>query len=134
LVDLTAHLLPLATSSELLPAREQMAWTLGRHIILSCFGVAFPAFMLITNYKGLGENDPVALELAQRRSKAVAVLFALGVIALLLRDRPRGTRVLAVGAVVTTVCAWGVAQVPYPLPQRLTVAEAAAVSETLNEV
>jgi cytochrome d ubiquinol oxidase subunit I len=75
-----AHLLPLAASSELLPAREQMAWTLGCHIILSCLGVAFPAYMLIANYRGLRKNDPVALELAQRWSKVAAVLFAVGAV------------------------------------------------------
>ena len=39
----------LAVSSELLPARSQMAFTLGFHIILACLGVAFPAMMLIAN-------------------------------------------------------------------------------------
>jgi cytochrome d ubiquinol oxidase subunit II len=63
-----------------------------------------------------------------------SVLSALGVIALLLLNRPRGTRVLAVGAVVTMVWAWGVAQFPYLLPQSLTISQAAAVSETLKEV
>lgn len=63
-----------------------------------------------------------------------SVLCGFGVIVLLIRDRPRGTRVLAVGAVVTMVWAWGVAQFPYLLPQRVTVAQAAAVSETLTEV
>ena len=43
----------LATSSQLLPARSQMAFTLGFHIILACMGVAFPAMMLIANYIGL---------------------------------------------------------------------------------
>jgi cytochrome d ubiquinol oxidase subunit I len=70
----------LATSSQLLPAREQMAWTLGTHIILSCLGVAFPAMMLIANYIGLKRNDPDALKLAQRWSRAVAVLFAVGAV------------------------------------------------------
>ena len=63
-----------------------------------------------------------------------SVLCALGVIALLLLDRPRGTRVLAVGAVVTMVWAWGVAQFPYLLPRSLTISQAAAVSEALKEV
>jgi cytochrome d ubiquinol oxidase subunit I len=37
-------LLPLAASeSNLLAAREQMAFTLGFHIVLSCIGVALPA-------------------------------------------------------------------------------------------
>ena len=36
--------LPLAASaSNLLAAREQMAFTLGFHIVLSCIGVALPA-------------------------------------------------------------------------------------------
>jgi cytochrome bd ubiquinol oxidase subunit I len=70
----------LATSSELLPARSQMAFTLGFHIILACMGVAFPAMMLIANYIGLRKNDPVALELAKRWSKVAALLFAVGAV------------------------------------------------------
>ena len=46
-----AHL--LAASSQLAPARSQMAFTLGFHIILASVGVAFPAIMLIANYRGL---------------------------------------------------------------------------------
>ena len=63
----------LATSSELLPARSQMAFTLGFHIILACLGVAFPALMLIANYIGLKRDDEVALGLARRWSKVAAV-------------------------------------------------------------
>ncbi len=81
MIPLSSHLVSLAAvSSELLPAREQMAWTLGCHIILSCFGVAFPAYMLIANYRGIRRHDPVALELAQRWSKVAAVLFAVGAV------------------------------------------------------
>ena len=50
-----------------------MAFTLGFHIILACLGVALPAMMLIANYIGLRKGDEVALELAQRWSKVVAV-------------------------------------------------------------
>ena len=39
-----------AGPSQLLPAREQMAFTLGFHIILVPFGVAFIFLMLIANY------------------------------------------------------------------------------------
>ena len=75
------NLVPLmADSSELLAAREQMAFTLGFHIILACFGVGFPAMMLIANYIGLRRKDPVALELAQRWSKVAAVTFAVGAV------------------------------------------------------
>jgi len=70
----------LAVSSQLTPARSQMAFTLGFHIILASIGVAFPAMMLIANYRGLRHKDPVALELAQRWSKVAAVLFAVGAV------------------------------------------------------
>ena len=70
----------LAVSSQLAPARSQMAFTLGFHIILASLGVAFPALMLIANYMGLRHKDPVALELAQRWSKVAAVPFAVGAV------------------------------------------------------
>ncbi|MGH2964113.1 MAG: cytochrome ubiquinol oxidase subunit I [Solirubrobacterales bacterium] len=70
----------LAVSSQLTPARSQMAFTLGFHIILASLGVAFPALMLIANYKGLRQKDPVALELAQRWSKVAAVTIAVGAV------------------------------------------------------
>ena len=70
----------LAVSSELIPARSQMGFTLGFHIILASLGVAFPAMMLIANYLGLRRKDPVALELAQRWSKVAAVTFAVGAV------------------------------------------------------
>jgi cytochrome bd ubiquinol oxidase subunit I len=70
----------LAASSELLPARSQMAFTLGFHIILACLGVAFPALMLIANYIGLKRDDEVALGLARRWSKVAAVTFAVGAV------------------------------------------------------
>ena len=43
----------LFAANDLLAAREQMAFTLGFHIILACLGVGFPALMLIANYIGL---------------------------------------------------------------------------------
>ncbi|MFI5630238.1 cytochrome ubiquinol oxidase subunit I [Streptomyces sp. NPDC051664] len=66
--------------SQLLPAREQMAFTLGFHIILVPFGVALTALMLIANYRGLRHGDHDALLLAQRWSKVAAVLFAVGAV------------------------------------------------------
>src|ERR1044071_9181095 len=73
--------LPLAASaSNLLPAREQMAFTLGFHIVLSCLGVALPATILVANYLGLKRGDDAALELARRWSKAMAVTFAVGAV------------------------------------------------------
>jgi cytochrome bd ubiquinol oxidase subunit I len=57
-----------------------MAFTLGFHIILASLGVAFPAMMLIANYRGLRRNDPDALRLAERWSKVAAVTFAVGAV------------------------------------------------------
>jgi cytochrome d ubiquinol oxidase subunit I len=73
--------LPLAASaSNLLAAREQMAFTLGFHIVLSCIGVALPATILVANYIGLKKGDEAAIELAKRWSKAMAVTFAVGAV------------------------------------------------------
>jgi len=65
---------------QLLPARMQMAFTLGTHIILACLGVAFPLVVLIANWYALRKDDPVALLLAKRWSKVMAVVFAVGAV------------------------------------------------------
>ena len=69
-----------ATPSQLLPAREQMAFTLGFHIILVPFGVAFTFITMIANYRALRHGDEDALLLAQRWSKVAAILFAVGAV------------------------------------------------------
>lgn len=66
--------------SQLLPARSQMAFTLGTHIILVPLGVVFPLLMLIANYLGLRRNDPDYMRLAERWSKVAAVTFAVGAV------------------------------------------------------
>lgn len=76
-------LLPLATTLEpegLLPARQQMALSLGWHIVLACFGVAFPAMIFVAHWRGIARGDAVALGLAQRWAKVSAVLFAIGAV------------------------------------------------------
>src|SRR5215472_7083358 len=70
----------LIFASNFAAARSQMAFTLGFHIILASLGVALPAMMLIANYRGLRHDDPAALRLARRWSKAVAVTFAVGAV------------------------------------------------------
>jgi len=70
--------IPIA--SELEAARSQMAFTLGFHIVLASLGVGFPLVMLIANYIGLKKNDEVALLLARRWSKVVAITFAVGAV------------------------------------------------------
>ncbi len=69
-----------ASESNLLAAREQMAFTLAFHIVLACLGVALPATILVANYLGLKRGDKDAMELARRWSKAMAVTFAVGAV------------------------------------------------------
>ncbi len=65
---------------QLIAARDQMALSLGFHIILSCFGVGFPALIYLMHRTGIRRNDEVALMLARRWSKVAAVLFAVGAV------------------------------------------------------
>jgi cytochrome bd ubiquinol oxidase subunit II len=64
----------------------------------------------------------------------LSVVCGIAALVLLLRDAPRGARVLAVLAVASVVVSWGVAQWPYLLPESLTVSAAAAPSGTLTAV
>ena len=64
----------------LLPARQQMALSLGWHIILACFGVAFPAMIFVMHLIGIRRNDSDALLLARKWAKVSAVLFAIGAV------------------------------------------------------
>jgi hypothetical protein len=92
---------------QLLPAREQMAFTLGFHIILVPFGVALTFIMMVANYRAIRHDDEVALRLAQR------------------------LRALAVAAVGAVIVGWGVAQYPEMLGTHLTTAAAASPRPTL---
>jgi cytochrome d ubiquinol oxidase subunit I len=75
-----AFLTDAGDPAQLLPAREQMAFTLGFHIVLVPFGVAFTFLMLVANYLGLRRHDDTALLLAERWSRVAAVLFAVGAV------------------------------------------------------
>ncbi|MGK2874395.1 MAG: cytochrome ubiquinol oxidase subunit I [Nocardioides sp.] len=79
-VDLLQAASPVAEPAGLLPARQQMALSLGWHIVLACFGVAFPAMIFVMHLRGIRRDDPVALGLAQRWAKTSAVLFAIGAV------------------------------------------------------
>jgi cytochrome bd ubiquinol oxidase subunit II len=61
-------------------------------------------------------------------------LCGIGVLVLVARGAHRGTRPLAVGAVVAVVWGWGVAQHPYLLPKTVTIDAGAAPSATLTGV
>jgi cytochrome d ubiquinol oxidase subunit I len=79
-VERRGDMLPLvAEPAGLLPAREQMAVSLGWHIILAAFGVAFPAMIFVVHLRGL-RGDETSLRLAKRWSKVAAVLFAIGAV------------------------------------------------------
>ncbi|HEY4854181.1 MAG TPA: cytochrome ubiquinol oxidase subunit I [Streptosporangiaceae bacterium] len=65
---------------EVVPARAQMATTLGFHIILACLGIALPTVVLLAEYIGLRRGDEVALVLARRWSQAMGVLVAVGAV------------------------------------------------------
>lgn len=69
-----------AAESNLLAARWLMALSLGFHIVLSCFGVAFPVLIWLAHRRGLRHDDLDALELAHRWGKSAAVLFAVGAV------------------------------------------------------
>jgi cytochrome d ubiquinol oxidase subunit I len=56
-----------------------MAFSLGWHIVLACFGMAMPAMIYVLHRLGL-RGDAVALELAKRWSKVAGVLFAIGAV------------------------------------------------------
>ncbi len=72
------HAITMAASS--VPARSQMGASLGFHIIFACFGIAFPAVVLIAEWRGIRRGDAVAMLLARRWSKVMAVIFAVGAV------------------------------------------------------
>jgi len=76
----------------------------------------------------------LADELARRGWPLMVASGLLGTGALLQlrRGAPRGTRLLAVGAVVAIVWGWGVAQYPDILPGTLSLADAAAPAGSLD--
>ena len=65
---------------DVVPARAQMGSSLAFHIILACMGIAFPAIVLVVHYRGLRRKDEVALLLARRWSRVMAVLVAVGAV------------------------------------------------------
>lgn len=69
-----------ATAENLYPARMQMALSLGWHIIFACFGIAFPAIVVFTEWRGHRRDDAVLTALAHKWAKAMGVLFAAGAV------------------------------------------------------
>ena len=67
-------------STQDVPARAQMATTLGFHIILACFGIAFPSIVLLAEFIGLRRGNQTAMRLARRWSQVMGVLVAVGAV------------------------------------------------------
>jgi cytochrome d ubiquinol oxidase subunit I len=66
--------------ADLVAARWQMALSLGWHIVIACFGVGFPALILVAEGLGSRPGGGVYLALARRWAKAAGVLFAIGAV------------------------------------------------------
>lgn len=64
----------------LLEARQMQALSLGVHIPLVCFGIAFPAMVLFLEGLWLRTGDETYHALAKRWSKVMLILFAVGVV------------------------------------------------------
>jgi cytochrome bd ubiquinol oxidase subunit I len=64
----------------LLQARQMQAMSFAVHIPLVCFGIAFPAMVLFLEGLWLRTDDPLYKALAKRWSKAMLILFAIGVV------------------------------------------------------
>jgi cytochrome bd ubiquinol oxidase subunit I len=70
-----------ATPGDFFAAREQMAISLGWHIIVACFGVAMPVLTLYAEWRSLRHPDqPHYGQLARRWARAMGVLFAVGAV------------------------------------------------------
>ena len=66
--------------TDLLPARLQMAVSLGFHIIFAEIGIAMPLMMAFAEVQWRRTGDAAYLALAKRWAKGTAVLFAVGAV------------------------------------------------------
>ena len=69
-----------ASQPDLFYARQQMALSLGTHIVIACLGMAFPFLVVIAEWRGNRTGDAVYTTLARRWAKAMGVLFAVGAV------------------------------------------------------
>lgn len=70
----------VASQPDLFYARQQMALSLGTHIVIACLGMAFPFLVVIAEWRGNRTGDAVYTTLARRWAKAMGVLFAVGAV------------------------------------------------------
>jgi cytochrome bd ubiquinol oxidase subunit I len=64
----------------LLEARQMQALSFAAHIPLVAFGISFPAMVMVVEWLYLRTGDPLYRTLAQRWTRVMAALFAVGVI------------------------------------------------------
>lgn len=65
---------------DLFYARQQMAFSLGAHIVLACIGMSVPFLVVLAEWKGRRTGDVVYVTLARRWAKVMGVLFAVGAV------------------------------------------------------
>jgi cytochrome d ubiquinol oxidase subunit I len=66
--------------TDLLAARTQMAISLGFHIVFAEIGIAMPLMMVLAEWRWRRTGDRAYLDLAHRRAKGTADLFAVGAV------------------------------------------------------
>jgi cytochrome d ubiquinol oxidase subunit I len=64
----------------LFEARQMQALSFAVHIPVVCFGIAFPAFVILIEGLWLRTGDPLYRTIAKRWSKVMLALFAVGVV------------------------------------------------------
>jgi cytochrome bd ubiquinol oxidase subunit I len=79
-VSCTAWVAAAATPGDLVAARVQMAFSLGWHIVIACFGVGMPGLAVFAEWRGLRTGDPAWDVLARTWARAMGVLFAVGAV------------------------------------------------------
>jgi cytochrome d ubiquinol oxidase subunit I len=75
-----AFVLGAVVQPDLFYARQQMALSLGWHIVIACLGIGMPVLVVIAEWRALRSDDPLDWLIARRWSKALAVLFAVGAV------------------------------------------------------
>src|SRR3712207_6799781 len=79
-LDRVGGALGRSTQPDMLEARQMQALSLGVHIPIVCFGIAFPAMILFVEGLYLRTHDATYKALAKRWSKVALIIFAVGVV------------------------------------------------------
>jgi cytochrome d ubiquinol oxidase subunit I len=74
------YLARAASPLDLVAAREQMAFSLGWHIIFACLGVGLPGLTWYLRWRGIRTGDDTYTRLAHQWARTMGVLFAVGAV------------------------------------------------------